>query len=206
MNDIVDQFHRLYYDSKVWENTTWMGVTCLKTPLDLWIYQEIIWEQKPDLVIECGTFSGGSALFLAHMMDLCSHGSIVSIDLNVNQKPSHKRIRYLEGRSSVDDQVVTEVAKIASHSNNTMVILDSDHSKSHVLSELQAYSRFVSIGNYLIVEDTNINGHPVLPDFGEGPCEAVADFLSGTNDFTVDKAREKFFMTFNPNGYLKRVS
>jgi cephalosporin hydroxylase len=86
-----------------------------------------------------------------------------------------------------------------------MVILDSDHSKSHVLAELRAYSPFVSVGNYLVVEDTNVNGHPAYPGFGEGPWEAVNEFLSGQDAFEVDRTREKFFLTFNPGGYLKRV-
>jgi cephalosporin hydroxylase len=205
MNDIIENFHRMYYDSKVWANTSWMGVKCLKSPLDLWIYQEIIWEKKPQLIVETGTFSGGSALYMAHLMDIVDRGSIVSVDLEVQPRPRHKRIRYVEGRSSVDEAVLAAIADIASSSSSTMVVLDSDHAKSHVLAEMQAYSRFVNPGSYLIVEDTNINGHPVLPDFGEGPWEAVAEFLSRNDCFEVDRSREKFLMTQNPNGFLRRV-
>jgi cephalosporin hydroxylase len=85
-----------------------------------------------------------------------------------------------------------------------MVILDSDHHKDHVLRELEIYSKFVTNGSYIIVEDTNINGHPVRPKFGPGPTEAVKEFLKGSRDFVIDKSREKFFLTFNPNGYLKK--
>jgi cephalosporin hydroxylase len=205
MSDIADQFHKLYYDSKVWTNTRWMGVQCYKNPLDLWIYQEMLWEKRPDLVIECGTAYGGSALFLAHLMDTLDHGTVLTIDQTVLQRPWHKRIRYLEGRSSVDDGVVAVVAETANRSNNTLVILDSDHSKNHVLSEMLIYRSFVTRESYLIVEDTNINGHPVYPGYGEGPWEAVAEFLSQDSSFTVDSSREKFFMTFNPKGFLKRV-
>ena len=87
-----------------------------------------------------------------------------------------------------------------------MVILDSDHGKDHVLNELRTYSPFVTKGSYLIVEDTNINGHPVLHDFGPGPMEAVEDFLKENQNFTVDKSKEKFYLTFNPKGYLRKIN
>ena len=85
-----------------------------------------------------------------------------------------------------------------------MVILDSDHSRDHVLRELELYAPFVTRGCYLVVEDTNVNGHPVVPGFGPGPMEAVTAFLRTAADFTVDHAREKFMLTFNPSGYLRR--
>ncbi len=84
------------------------------------------------------------------------------------------------------------------------MILDSDHRREHVLRELELYSRFVTPGCYLVVEDTNINGHPVAPTFGPGPMEAVRDFLASTDDFEVDHSREKLLLTFNPSGYLRR--
>jgi cephalosporin hydroxylase len=137
---------------------------------------------------------------------LVGGGRVVSIDLEVRpERPRHPRVTYLQGRSSVDPGVLDEVAEIARRSENTMVILDSDHSKSHVLAELRAYAPFVSVGNFLVVEDTNVNGHPAYPGFGEGPWEAVNEFLAGRGEFEVDRTREKFFLTFNPGGYLKRV-
>ena len=86
-----------------------------------------------------------------------------------------------------------------------MVILDSDHRKDHVVDELRLYSPLVTKGSYLIVEDTNINGRPVFPGFGPGPAEAVDDFLAATTAFERDLSRERFFVTFNPGGYLRRV-
>jgi cephalosporin hydroxylase len=87
-----------------------------------------------------------------------------------------------------------------------MAVLDSNHHKEHVLSELRAYSRIVTVGQYLIVEDTNLNGRPVLPEYGPGPHEAVQEFLAEDRRFEVDRSREKFMMTFNPGGFLKRVA
>jgi len=86
-----------------------------------------------------------------------------------------------------------------------MVILDSDHARDHVLQELRLYAGLVTPGAYLIVEDSNVNGHPVLPEHGPGPMEALREFLGGTREFAVDAAREKFFLTFNPKGFLKKL-
>ena len=85
------------------------------------------------------------------------------------------------------------------------MILDSDHSKPHVLRELELYSGFVTPGSYLIVEDTNLNGHPAYPDFGPGPMEAVDKFLSANDEFVVDQRCERFLLTMYPKGYLRRV-
>jgi cephalosporin hydroxylase len=89
--------------------------------------------------------------------------------------------------------------------NTVMVVLDSDHSKVNVLAELNLYGKYVTRGSYLIVEDTNINGHPGIPDFGPGPMEAVQEFLRGNSQFEIDTSRERLMVTANPNGYLKRV-
>jgi cephalosporin hydroxylase len=177
----------------------------LKCPLDLWIYQEIIFEQKPDMIIECGTANGGSALFLASICDLVNNGKIITIDIeNKQNKPRHKRIKYLVG-SSTAENIVDQIRKLISDKNKVMVILDSDHHKEHVLNELTIYSKFVTKGSYIIVEDTNINGHPVFPDFGPGPMEAIEEFLKENKIFVIDYNNEKFYLTYNPRGYLLRM-
>lgn len=204
----VDTFHRIYYDTpdRTWKKTYWMGIPVLKCPLDFWIYQEILYELKPDLIVECGTYQGGSAMFLANMCDLRGHGQVVTVDTAPQPNlPNHPRISYLTG-SSTAPEILRQVKHRAAQAKSVLVVLDSDHSKHHVLDELRCYRSVVTPGSYLIVEDTNINGHPVLPEFGPGPMEAVEDFLREAPEYSVDVSREKFYMTCNPRGFLRRVS
>jgi cephalosporin hydroxylase len=155
-----------------------MGIQTAKCPLDLWIFQEIITETKPDLIIEAGTHMGGSALFLASVCDLFDRGEVVTIDITeLPDRPQHPRITYLLG-SSMDDGVVAEVKRRAATAERVMLILDSDHTEAHVYKELSLLGPLVTPGCYLIVEDTIVNGNPVLPDFGPGPAEGLARYLA----------------------------
>jgi cephalosporin hydroxylase len=202
----IDAFHELYYEpgETTWKQTTWLGLNVQKCPLDLWIYQEILTETRPDLVVESGTYRGGSALYLASVCDALGHGRILTIDvLERPDRPRHRRIRYLNG-SSTDEGVVAQVRRRARRARRVMVVLDSDHSRDHVLRELELYAPLVTPGCYLVLEDTNINGHPVAPGFGPGPTEALEAFLATAPEFEVDRAREKLLLTFNPSGYLRR--
>jgi cephalosporin hydroxylase len=202
----VDEFHRLYYDARqqTWKNTFWLGARAEKCPLDLWVYQEILTESRPDVVIETGTAAGGSALFLASVCELLGGGTVVTVDIEVRtDRPAHDRIRYVRG-SSTAPETVREVRGCVPPGARVLVILDSDHSRDHVLAELRTYADLVGPGGYVIVEDTNVNGRPVRLDFGPGPFEAVEEFLAENESFEIDRDREKFFMTFNPGGFLRR--
>ena len=206
----VNKFCKIYQekrekDSRIWQKTTWLGTSALKLPTDLWIYQEILYDVRPDLIIETGTMYGGSALFLATICDAIKKGSIVSIDINRKDSfPDHERIKYITG-SSTNEKIVNQVKNMIKTNDKVMVILDSDHTKNHVLNEMEVYSRLVSKDSYLIVEDTAINGHPVEPNFGDGPMEAVNEFLKTHDEFEIDKDKEKFLLTWNPNAYLKKI-
>jgi cephalosporin hydroxylase len=204
---IVDQFHRLFYhDPGTWRDTHWLGVRTLKCPLDLWIYQEILQELRPQLIVECGTAFGGSAHFLASMCELVGSGKILTIDIESNpERPVHPRITYLLG-SSVDPGVFEQVRSMVPADGHVLVILDSDHSAAHVAQELSMYSELVTVGSFLIVEDSNINNHPVLPEFGPGPMEALDAFLRVNDQFVVDEGKQKYHLTFNPRGFLRRIS
>jgi len=206
--EVVRRFHELYYGRWIGEvadtiNLSWFGHKILKCPLDLWIYQELLAQTRPDFVVEAGTFCGGSALYFAMLLDHLGHGRVITIDLQAQpNRPEHPRIDYVLG-SSVAPEVIARV-KAAVGGRRALVVLDSDHHAPHVYEELVAYSPLVQTGDYLIVEDTNINGHPAYPDFGPGPMEAVDKFISERADFEIDQRCERFLMTLHPRGYLRR--
>ena len=203
---VVDEFARMYDQDahERWHgNTFWHGVSVQKVPSDLWVFQEIVFETRPELIVETGTMHGGSALFFAHVLDGLGDGRVVTIDTTHRDgRPQHPRIDYVTA-SSTEPRVVARVTSEAA-GKRTMVILDSDHSREHVLAELGAYAGIVTPGCYLIVEDTDINGHPINPEFGPGPWEALAEFLPDPR-FEVDRACEKFLHTRNPGGFLRRM-
>jgi cephalosporin hydroxylase len=204
---VVRPFHRLFYESGVrtWSNTRWLGTPAQKCPFDLWVYQELLYELRPEVIVECGTADGGSAHFLASICDLLGSGEIVTIDIRETPgRPAHDRVTYLTG-SSTAPEIVADVHERVRGRAPVLVLLDSNHERDHVLDELRLYSPLVTPGSYIVVEDSNVNGNPVLPEFGPGPAEAIDAFLGETDEFEVDESREKYFLTFNPRGYLRRT-
>ena len=209
--DVVGMFHQLYYRMGLerggtWTKTFWMGVPTEKLPLDMWIYQEMLHIVRPDFILETGTRHGGSALFFCQMMDLIEGADgaceVVTVDVALPaNRPRHRRLTYLTG-SSLDPAIVDEVLRRAAGKRSVLVVLDSDHACDHVLAEMRAYHGLVTPGSYMIVEDSNVNGHPVWPQHGPGPMEAIAAFMQENSDFVIDKKAEKFLITFNPSGFL----
>ncbi|MFL6239996.1 MAG: CmcI family methyltransferase [Actinomycetes bacterium] len=205
VNAITDQFHKLYYDDKgTWHRTRWLGTKALKCPFDMWMYQEIIVDIRPGLIVETGTAYGGSANYMARICDLIDHGEIVTVDLDPKPNlPQHPRVTYITG-SSTDPVIVDKVRGMLPTDKPILVILDSDHSEQHVYNELKVYADMVTPGSYLIVEDTNVNGHPVHLKHGPGPMEALERFLAERDDFEVDRSMERYHLSQNPRGYLRR--
>jgi cephalosporin hydroxylase len=198
----TDEFAKLWYPL---QEIYWQGHQTLKCPMDLFMYQEILYECRPDLIIECGTWRGGSALYLAHLCDIMQHGMVLTIDPNRYVGfPIHPRIFYFTG-SDLDAGMVDQVKTFVSGFRKIMVILDSLHTKEHVLQELEIYAPMVTPRQYLIVEDSNIHGHPVRNDLPPGPFEAIEQWLPDHDEFIVDKDCERFLLTHNPNGYLRRM-
>ncbi len=202
-------FHRLYYHAAddvppgTWRACSWLGIPAQKCPLDLFVYQEILCQTRPEVIVETGTAAGGSALFLATLCDLLGQGEVLTVDIADRCQARHPRLTQIIG-SSTDPAVIAQVQQRVA-GRPAMVLLDSDHSQAHVLQELRAYSPLVPVGGYIVVEDTNIHGHPVGWQYPAGPTEAVREFLRDRDDFVVDRGREKQLLTLNPGGYLRRV-
>lgn len=204
-------YHRWYYDNHIWETTTWAGVPALKLPSDMWNYQEIILQLQPGLIIEFGRWYGGSTLFFASLLPLLKRPArILSVDsADASLDPSVRATPGIELMtcSSTDPAVGERIQALRqAFPGPAFAILDSDHSKAHVLAEMMSLRDLLTPGDYLLVEDSNINGHPVLPGYGEGPYEAIQEyFASYPDDYAHDYARErKFGLTFAPDGYLIR--
>lgn len=204
---VLDAYHRLWYASPFTFGFTYFeGIPMLKAPNDLWVYQEIVFDLKPTLIIETGTAYGGSALYFARQLDRLGVGSVISIDVEPHtQLPRHSRITYVQG-SSVDPSIVQAVHACAATHPRVMVVLDSDHGATHVLQELDAYGPLVTPMQFLVVEDTNITGHPVDMSWkgGPGPHEAVESWLPRHPEFEREPLAERYLLTMHPGGWLHR--
>jgi cephalosporin hydroxylase len=203
--DIVEAFRALYFHQRGQTFMgTWLGVPLIKCPFDLWIYQEILHQVRPDVIVETGTYRGGSALYLAGICDLLDHGRVITIDVTLaDALPVHPRVTFLHG-SSVGDAIWRELASRIQPGERVLVILDSDHSRHHVLAELERYHALVSDGSYLIVEDTMINDRATDPGMGPGPLEALEEFLPAHPELRIDRSRERLLLSFNASGYLRK--
>ncbi len=209
---VIRRFSQIWIDSETtWPFNRWLGVLTQQNPNDVWITQEILSEVKPDFVIETGTYLGGSAALWAMVLDQVNPDArVITIDIQSQQGDAplppivDEKVDFLIG-SSTDPAIVKQVAQRVA-GKKVVVILDSDHSKNHVLAEMKAYAPLVSASSYLIVQDSNVNGHPARPDFGPGPYEAIEEFLASNHEFEVDGVRERLLFTMHPRGYLKRVA
>lgn len=195
-----------YHEKLLFDKVTWMGTTARKMILDAWVYQQILYEVKPDFIVEIGNAEGGSTQFLANMLDLLGGGEVIAVDIDHSLfQVSHPRIHLVTG-DSLAPETLSRVAEIA-RGGRGLVIHDGDHSREHVLRDLHAYAPFVGVGSYFIVEDTVIDLFRAGDGLGtvDGPLGAVEQFVREDSRFQIDSDREYFLITFNPRGYLRRV-
>jgi len=201
-------------------NFSWLGRPIIKLPADIVLLQEILWEVKPELVIETGVAHGGSLILSASMLELIGgDGRVVGIDIDIRKHnleairshPLSRRIVLLEGSSTAPD-IVRRVSEMAAGKGPVLVCLDSLHTHAHVLRELEIYSPLVSVGSYLILPDTFIEWFPKgyyadRPwDVGNNPFTAMQEFLRNTDDFVIDRERgQKLLITEAFDGYLKKI-
>lgn len=199
-------------------NYSWMGRPIIKFPNDILILQEMIWNLKPDYIVETGIAHGGSIIFSASMLELLGHGEVIAVDIDIRQHnkeeiekhPMSKRITMIEG-SSIDPEIVNSI-KEKVKGKKVLVCLDSNHTHDHVLEELRMYSDMVNVGSYIVCPDTFVEYFPKgycndRPwDVGNNPMTALIAFLKENDNFIIDKDIDnKLMITEGFDGYLKRV-
>ena len=183
----VQEFEKQYYAAGIWSDTRWLGIRSEQAPTDNWSMQEIISELRPDYVIETGTMNGGTTLFYAAVLSFVNpSGKVITVDIapqvqEASQRPIWKEKVEMIVASSTDPKTIDQITREV-QGKKVLVTLDSLHTRDHVLKEMQLYSKLVTPGSYMVVQDTNLN-----------------------DDFVVDHKREKFLLTHYPGGWLRRV-
>lgn len=202
---------------------SWMGAPIIQRPADVLALQEAVWRAKPDVIVETGVARGGSVVFFASLMSLMNkpRGKVIGVDIEIrphnrdtiNNHPLADRIELIEG-SSIDPQIVQQVKASIPADASVMIVLDSDHSRDHVLAELRAYSALVTPGQYLVAADTILGffSKEQAPTYyskvlmpGNEPLTAVRSFLAENDQFALDEINGKLIMSSSPGGFLRRV-
>ena len=190
---------------RLMQKSKYHGIQTWKNPIDFWIYQEIIFDIKPDFIIEIGLHRGGSTLALAHMLDRNENGRILGIDLSLSlideQVRKHDRISLIEGNSL---ELFEKVKQLISPDSTVLIIEDSSHEYENTLAVLNMYGTLVSENSFFIVED-GICYHGLDVGPKPGPYEAVHNFIKDNENFAIDRSKEDFLLTWNPCGFLKRI-
>lgn len=197
---------------------TWLGLPIIQMPPDILAIQEVIWANRPQIVIETGIARGGSVILSSSLLELIGDGEVVAVDVDIRphnreaieRHPLAHRVLMIEG-SSTDRAIVHRVQERASTADRVMVVLDSNHTHAHVLAELEAYAPMVTPGQYLVVADTIVEHIPVQEHRprpwgpGNNPHTALVEFARTHPEFEPDEhLNAKLLMTSSPGGYLRR--
>jgi cephalosporin hydroxylase len=209
MDEATKQFSRHWWSKRetaLFQNR-WLGLPCWQNPCDVWAIQEIIGDTRPDVVVETGTLTGGSAALWAALLAMFGNGRVISIDVYESHEEANDlavikdRVEFITG-SSTDPDIAEQVRRDTAD-KRVMVILDSHHSENHVFRELDTWSPLVTPGCYLIVEDGFVTY--LDDDHGPGPLEATVKWLPQHPEFEADPSRERMLFTFCPSGFLRRL-
>ena len=188
---------------RIREHTTYRGIPTVRNPIDYWVFQEMIWKLKPDVIVEIGNRCGGGLMFFADLCDKLDHGRIIGVDIR-HRKLHHRvnsgRITVVTGRAV---EVYNQVKAMINDDERVMVFEDSSHTFDNTLSVLVLYSRLLKVGDYIVVEDGICGNGLDGPE--PGPYEAIEAFMSGNANFEIDRTLESFIVTWNPKGYIRRI-
>jgi len=203
---------------KLMYELTWLGRPIIQFGSDMIMLQQLVWEVKPDIFIETGIAHGGSLIYTASLFELIgNNGQVIGIDVEIRphnrtaieQHALYKRIHMIEG-SSVDKSTIESLEKLLVEGKTITVMLDSNHSKDHVLKELELYSKYVTVGSYLIVQDGAQKWVSDIPRgkaewFDNNPLAAIDEFLRINDNFEIDESYTRLGITSSPSGYLRRI-
>lgn len=216
LEEVATKWVKVSAENRLSYEIDWLGVPIIQTPEDMVLMQELIFKIQPDIIIETGIAHGGSLIYYASLLELLGKGKVIGVDIEIrehNRKvlerhPMFKRIELIEG-SSISEEIIKKLEKMVPKDSKVIVCLDSNHTKNHVFKELQLYSSFVNLGGYIVVFDTNTSRLAKLGIcekiyLNNGPKEAVEDFLKVNNNFEIDKHYNKLYISYSPNGYLRR--
>jgi cephalosporin hydroxylase len=202
-DDLRNLFIEAFWKTLAWQHSTWLGSPTPNAPTDLYLYQELVTQVAPDVIIVVGTGGDGRALFLAAVCDAAGRGRVVAVDAQPrDDRPQHARLTYVAAEPSGRD--ARDAIGVAA-GEQVLIVLGGYASRPETVAQFNRYADLVGPGSYVIVEGTAVHGHPVWPGFGPGPHEAVDEILAKHGDFVRDASVEKYGLTLNPGGYLKRI-
>lgn len=216
LRNLALEWTRRMWSEKLWMNNRWLGMEIWQWPTDLLVMQELIFEQRPKIILETGTAKGGSSIFYASILKLLDGGRVISVDIDhsdelkraMSEHPFGSMVTLITGDSQ-SDEIIDKVRDDIGGEKSVLVTLDSHHGYEHVLSELKKYREFVPVGGYLVAMDTICKELSVIPGNEawreDNPLRAVETFLERTDDFEVDYSRDKLLVGFSPGGFLRRV-